>query len=269
MAAMGFAFPMAPLRAADVATPLSSGPAKGSLVIIGGGLNTPDITNAAADLAGGRKAHWVVIPTASTDKEIQATPQLLAPPFIKKAGASFTVLHTRDRMIADTESFVAPILTATGVYFLGGRQWRLVDIYAGTRTEKLLPGVLDRGGVIMGTSAGASIQGSYLVRGAPEGNETLMALGHERGFGYLTNVAVDQHVTTRHREADMAQVVAAHPGLLAIGIDESTAIIVKQNVFSVVGEGLVFITDGKDHKGLPYYTLKSGMRFDLASWKQL
>jgi len=54
-----------------------------------------------------------------------------------------------------------------------------------------------------------------------------MARGYERGFGYLSNVAIDQHVTQRGRERDLSVVVAAHPGLLGIGIDESTALIVQ------------------------------------------
>ena len=75
-----------------------------------------------------------------------------------------TVLHTRDRAEADTETFVAPLKTARGVWFGGGRQWRLVDAYLGTRTQRELEAVLARDGVIGGSSSGATIQGSYLVR---------------------------------------------------------------------------------------------------------
>lgn len=56
-----------------------------------------------------------------------------------------------------------------------------------------------------------------------------MAPGYERGFGHLSNVAIDQHVTQRGRDNDLSVVVAAHPGLLGIGIDESTAVIVQRN----------------------------------------
>jgi cyanophycinase len=176
-----------------------------------------------------------------------------------------TVLHTNDRATADSEAFAAPLRSATAVWFAGGRQWRLVDAYAGTRTEQALRGVLDRGGLIAGTSAGATIQGSYLVRGAPAGNAILMSPGHEAGFGYLTNVAVDQHVIARHREMDLSRVVAAHPGLLGIGIDEGTAILVQQNRLTVLGYDVVLMTDGADHDGRPFYPLTRGQCFDLAS----
>jgi cyanophycinase len=237
----------------------------GSLLIIGGGERGRDIQDVAIKLAGGRP-QWVYIPTAGSDAEIA---KAIPPAFIGRSGAALTVLHTRDRAVANSETFTAPLRSATAVFFDGGRQWRLVDGYAGTLTEQELRGVLDRGGLIAGTSAGATIQGSYLIRGSPLSNDILMAPGYERGFGYLSNAAIDQHVTQRDRENDLSKVIAVHPGLLGVGIDESTAVTVQRNIMTVIGRGVVRITDGVDHKGLPYYVLKSGTRFDLANWHVL
>jgi cyanophycinase len=251
--------------AQTVSSPRSAGPAHGALLIIGGGERGTDIQNAAIKL-GGQHPQWVYIPTAGTDAEVaKAQP----PTFIHRSGAKLTVLHTRDRMLADSEAFTAPLRTATAVFIEGGRQPRLIDAYGGTRTETEPRSVLDRGGLIAGTSAGASIQGSYLMRGSPTSNEILMAPGYERGFGYIGNAAIDQHVTQRDRADDLSVVVAAHPGLLGIGIDESTAVTVQRNTMTVIGSGSVFITDGADHGGMPFYPLKSGARFDLATWKKL
>ena len=101
----------------------------------------------------------------------------------RKLGAThLTVLHTNDRKEADSEAFVEPLKRATAVWFVGGRQWHLVDSYAGTRTEAEIKAVLARGGVVGGTSAGASIQASYLVRGARSGNEIMMAPGLRAGL---------------------------------------------------------------------------------------
>ncbi len=245
------------------AQPRSAGPASGSLLIVGGGVITAPLVEAAQRLAGGAQARWVVLPTA-------AAPNAHRPPeFILRSGARYAVLDTNDRTVADSEAFVAPLRTATAVWINGGRQWRLVDVYAGTRTEQALHEVLQHGGLIAGSSAGATIQGSFLVRGSPRSNTILMAPGHERGFGFLQNVAIDQHVIVRHRESDLAQVVAAHPGLLGIGIDESTAIVVQQNTMTVIGRDVVLITDGAEHSGKPYYTLTPGSRFDLATWSTL
>ena len=126
----------------------------------------------------------MVIPTATENDDVDASRRRRT--FTRRFGVkNVTVLHTRDRAEADTEVFVAPLKTARGVWFGGGRQWRLVDAYMGTRTQREIEAVLARGGVIGGSSAGATIQGSYLVRGAREGNHIMMAQGYEKGFGYL------------------------------------------------------------------------------------
>jgi cyanophycinase len=245
--------------------PRSSGPARGVLLIVGGGNNSRAVISAAQRYAGGAAARWVVIPSAQDDHHLQ-DPRI--PDFIRRHGR-YTVLHTRDRAVASSEAFVAPIAQATAVWFDGGRQWRLAEAYGRTRTERALWGLLDRGGLIAGSSAGATIQGSFLVRGSPDGNKIMIDRGHMRGFGFLRNVAIDQHIVARHREGDLAKVVSLHPGLLGIGIDEGTAILVQGNQFTVIGPSVVAITDGTMHDGRPYYLLREGARFDLATWKVL
>jgi cyanophycinase len=232
---------------------------------VGGGTTSAAVIAAAERCAGGRQGRWVVIPSAQADREL-GNPRV--PDFIRNR-ASYVLLHTRERSIADSEAFVAPLRQATAVWIDGGRQWRLADTYGGTRTEQALKELLERDGLIAGSSAGATIMGSYLVRGAPSGNTILMAPGHERGFGFLRNVAIDQHIAVRHREADLARVVAAHPGLLGIGIDEGTAILVQGDAFTVVGPSIVAITDGAPRAGRAHYTLRQGARFDLATWSVL
>jgi cyanophycinase len=237
--------------------------AQGALVIVGGGKLPPAITEKFVQLAGGPAAKYVVIPTAGEDKDLADLEKVKAS-FLKQFGvADATVLHTRDRAVADSESFVEPIRTATAVWIVGGRQWRLADSYLHTRTEREIKALLRRGGVVGGSSAGATIQGSYLVRGAPEGNTIMMSPGHEQGFALLPNSAIDQHIITRHREKDLDAVIEAHPRLLGIGIDESTAIVVRGNRFEVIGNSKVAIHDGKDHDGKRYYFLSAGDSFDL------
>lgn len=252
-------FALALLLLASIApAATTSGPAKGNLVIVGGGMIVPEIAEKFLELAGGKDAPIVIIPTAGGAATYD--PSALDKSWLKKAGATnLTLLHTTDRAVADSEAFVAPIKNARAVWFDGGRQWHLVDSYLHTRTEKELFALLDRGGVIGGSSAGATIIGSYLVRGAREGNTLMMAPGYEEGMGFLKNAAVDQHILTRKRESDMGQVIQAHPDLLGIGIDESTAIVVHSGAFYVIGKSKVAITEG----GKPYYFLEHGDRFDL------
>jgi cyanophycinase len=224
--------------------------------------------NRFLELAGGADARIVVIPTAGEQDEYPDDWAGLRP--LREAGARhITVLHTRDPRVADTERFAAPLRTATGVWIPGGRQWRLADAYLGTRTLRELKGVLERGGVVGGSSAGASIQPSYMVRGAPEGNHIMMARGHEQGFGLLANAAVDQHLLARGRQNDLLEVVRAHPGLLGIGLDEGTAIVVQRDRAAVLGRSLVAFYNAADAGGLTYYFLEDGDVFDLGERRVL
>jgi cyanophycinase len=260
VAAAALALALAPTA---LAAPVVQGPERGALIIAGGGKLGPEIVGRFIKLAGGPSARIVVIPTAGDDANYGPDCACLA--MFRALGATnLTVLHTRDRAQADTDAFAAPLKAATAVWFVGGRQWRLVDSYAGTKTQAEIERVLARGGVVGGTSAGATIQGSYLVRGARSGNEIMMAPGYEVGFGLMTGVAIDQHITARHREGDLDAVVVKHPDLLGIGVDQSTALEVTRDRFRVLGVGHVFIHDGKEQpNGGHYYLLKPGDTFDL------
>jgi len=239
------------------------GPSKGSLVIIGGSMQDPAIFGRFLELAGGPDAPIVIIPTAGGDENYDQYWSGLTR--YRNAGAkNLTVLHTKDRSVADTENFVHPIKEARGVFFSGGRQWRLADSYLNTRTHEELFALLDRGGVIGGSSAGATIQGSFLVRGDTKGN-ALMIGDHLEGFGFLKNVGIDQHLLKRNRQFDMIEVIEKHPELLGIGIDEDTAIVVHGDRFEVIGQGYVAIYDAQ--KLIPpdgkFYFLAPGDRFNL------
>ena len=139
----------------------------------------------------------------------------------------------------------------------------LVDAYMGTRTQREIEAVLARGGVIGGGSAGATIQGSYLVRGAREGNHIMMAKGYEQGFGYLRGVAIDQHLLTRQRQDDLVEVITKKPELLGLGIDEPTAIVVTGDRFEVIGKTVVGVYDGKDHDGKQLFISDARRSIDL------
>ena len=242
----------------------SSGPAKGALVIAGGGTLGDDVMRRFIELAGGRSARIVIIPGA--DVRDTFPDNWAGYRVFRDAGVqNVTVLHTRSREVANRLDFVEPLRAATGVWIPGGRQWRLVDAYHDTRTVRELHGVLERGGVIGGTSAGASIQSSYMVRGAVEGNDIMIAPGYEEGFGFLRAAAVDQHLLARNRQDDMLEVIAKHPNLLGVGLDEGTAIVVRGNRAEVVGRSYVAFYNAADKGEQKYYFLKSGDVFDLST----
>ena len=241
------------------------GPAKGSLVIVGGGMRDLAILERFIELAGGAQAPIVIIPTAGGEAEYDEFYPGLGM-FHELGAFNLTILHTDDRMEADSEAFTRAIAEANGVWFPGGRQWHLADSYLDTRTEDELWKLLDRGGVIGGSSAGASIQGSYLARGDTKTN-TIMMGDHEVGFGFLKNTAIDQHVLRRNRHFDLIEIIEARPELLGIGIDENTAIVVQGDRFDVMGESYVLIFDNRKMVGEDgrFYFLAPGDRFNLST----
>ena len=246
-----------PLQAAEV------GPTKGALVVVGGNMQDERIVKRFIDLAGGPDSPIVVIPTAGGAENYDQYWQSLRQ--FKDAGAkNLTVLHTYDRTVADTEKFVEPLTHARGVFFDGGRQWRLADAYLNTLTHRELQNLLNRGGVIGGSSAGATIIGSFLVRGDTKGNETMIG-DHTAGLGFLKNVGIDQHLLKRNRVFDMLEVIRAYPNLLGIGIDEDTAIVVEGDQFEVIGKSYVVIYDNQ--RQIPpngsFYFLAAGDRYNL------
>ena len=253
----------------------SIGPSRGSLMIVGGGSVGPDIWARFIELAGGESANIVVIPTANEDANISngtsAEKELLQHLGVK----TVSVLHTRDRKLADDPSFVEPLRKATGIWFTGGRHWRLADSYLNTLAHREFKALLERGGVIAGTSAGATIQGSFMVRGDTKGN-TLMIGDHTEGLGFIQNVTIDQHLLVRNRQFDLVEVIRQKPELLGIGIDESTAIVVQKDTFEVIGNSFVAIYDAKNildkasqsngsspSANRPFYFLNRGQRFNL------
>jgi cyanophycinase len=214
---------------------LSVGLAAGSLVIVGGGSPLPDtVRDRFLELAGSKNAHLVIIPTASDKADF---PELLKTPAYFRALnlASVTVLHTHSRKQADDPAFVKPLTEATGVWFCGGTQSRLVDAYRGTLVERELRNLLARGGVIAGTSAGAAVMSQVMILGGNPQAEV------GDGFGFLQGVVVDQHFQNRHRLTRLLGVLAKYPQYAGLGIDEQTAIVVTGHSLTVLGNGAVSV----------------------------
>ncbi|MCA9052841.1 MAG: cyanophycinase [Planctomycetaceae bacterium] len=239
---------------------------QGSLVIVGGGRIPDEILDRFVELSGGPASQIVVIPTASDGEHPERHQDVER---LRAAGAGqVTTLHTRDRSLANSAEFLAPLTQASGVWFTGGRQWRLVDAYEETPLVAACHAVLERGGAIGGSSAGATIQGDYLVRGHPLGNTVMMAAGYERGFAFLPGTAIDQHFTQRKREADLEAVKRRHPQLVCLGIDEGTALVVQGTSGEVLGAGSVTLYDGEPDADDPQAVLsrsvlQPGERYDF------
>jgi len=244
----------------------SVGPRSGSVMVVGGGQQGPEVFAKFIELAGGPDALIVDVPTAGGDS-IDTSDGGRG---LKSAGArNVVVYHTTSRAVADADSFVAKIANARGVWFGGGRHFRLVNSYAGTKSERAFQAVLDRGGVVGGSSAGASILGDYLVRGAPSNDNRLF--NHPqylKGFAYLRGVAIDQHVVARERLPDLHDsLTSRRPDLLGISEDEGTVWVVRGDSAEIIGRNKAFVYNGRDANdaGKPFLTLHPGDRYNLAT----
>ena len=270
-----------PISTSGFAAEKTTGPELGTLVIVGGGDRDNAMFRHFVKLAGGKDAKLVVIPTAaSSDPDYDYAEHRSARYAREELGMqNVSVVHSDNREIAGTAEFVAPIRKADAIWFTGGRQWRIADAYLGTLAETEIRNVLKRGGVIGGSSAGASIQGSFLVRGDTKGSQILIG-NHQHGFGFIRNSAIDQHVIHRRRQAGLIEILTDpdqkietsinRKALLGIGIDEATAIVVRKNQLEVIGRknGVVLIYDPTKWTSTTtnpdkYLTLNPGAKYNL------
>ncbi len=234
----------------------------GTLIVVGGG-PTPSrvLQRFVAEAHGGP---ILVVPTAESD--FPTSPDSTLNLFGKYGAREVRTLHARTAADAESESFIEAIDAAGGIWFNGGRQWRLVDRYANTRAHEAMRRLLARGGVIGGSSAGATICGDYLVRGSPLGPDQMMCEGYERGLAFLPGTAIDQHVSQRNRFADMEALKGTYPQLLGIGLDEATALIVQGDTLEAAGRGNVFLYHGTKEPNTPNFPrliLTDRMRYSL------
>ena len=144
----------------------------------------------------------------------------------------------------------------------------IVQDYGGTKTEREIMAVLERGGVVGGSSAGATILGDFMVRGAPSNNNMIMDYpGYQTAFGYLRNVAIDQHVVARSRLPDLADsIITRYPNLLGISEDEGTAWVIRGDTGRIIGRSKGFVYNGRGEAtdpGSPFVTLWPGDSYDL------
>ncbi len=216
---------------------------KGSLVIAGGGVLPSIIRERFVELAGGKEAKIVVIPTASADADIAEKQQLFLWDGLRQSVKSAQLFHTRDRAVADDEDSTQILDDATGIWIGGGVQKNVVDAYKNTKVVRKIWQVLDKGGVVGGTSAGAAVMSRDMIQRSiknPLDGSVEPEMGE--GFGFLPGSIVDQHFISRNRLDRLQKAMHSRPGLVGIGVDEGTALEVKRSgKVRVIGNSTVSI----------------------------
>jgi len=238
-------------------TVLSFPQGNGKLVIIGGGDKPDYILQKIIDFAGGKDAKIIVIPNASSEP-IESGEYNIEE--FRKLGCNNVNYLFCSRDEANQDSIVQKLDGVTGIFFGGGDQAFLTRDLLGTKLLDAIKKIYENGGVVSGTSAGAAVMSEIMITGnelinkdsssafidIKKGNiETI------EGFGFIKSAIIDQHFIKRKRLNRLISLMIEHPTLLGIGIDESTAIIVDNDLeFQVVGEGQVIVFDPTQCKQL-------------------
>ena len=253
----------------------------GQLVIIGGAEDKEGdckILREFVRRAGGVNARIVVM-TVATELPREVGENYIRV-FERLGVEDVRIVDTVEREDASSATYLEAIEKATGVFFTGGNQARITSILKDTEIDRLLHKRLSEGIVIGGTSAGAAMMPDVMiVEGDSETNPRLEIVEMEPGMAFLPGVVIDQHFLQRGRIGRLLSAVSQQPVVLGFGIDENTAIVVNNNQFEVIGEGVVTVVDVseithtnlgqilKDEDlaicGAKLHILPHGYRFDL------
>jgi cyanophycinase len=255
-------------------------------MIIGGAedkLRRPTILKHFVALSGGRDARIAVIPTASSlGREVVEVYDAL---FTKYGAASVHAVRPETRDEAHDPALVKALDDATGIFMTGGNQLKLSGVVCGTPVGDAILRAHERGAVVAGTSAGASIQSSHMVAFGVGGSTPKQRMTQvAAGLGLVASSVIDQHFDQRNRYGRLLMIVSQSPQLLGIGVDEDTCALVEQvddtEVLTVMGKGAVTIFDGSRmvsnaHEakrsspilasGVVFHVLPEGSGFDLTT----
>ncbi len=216
----------------------------GTLIIIGGHEDKEKeriiLKEVAKHIEGGR----LVIATVASH-EPEGYFDVYKAGFAELATHDLVELYIVDRAESSAPEKLNLLDDARGVFFSGGDQLRISSQIGDTAVEMRIKEIYKNGGVIAGTSAGASAMGEImLIRGPGAESHRIGDIHIAPGLGLLRDVIIDQHFAERGRIGRLLGAVAQNPRILGIGIDEDTAMVVKGREFTVIGSGAIYIVDG-------------------------
>jgi cyanophycinase len=220
----------------------------GQLIIIGGHEDKEGdkliLRYLAQEVASGK----LVVATVASDDP--ADRWGLYEPLFRRLGIRHVHhLELGSREEAKSDRAVRVLSGAKAVFFTGGDQLKITTTIGDTPIYERIQEIFDGGGIIAGTSAGASVMcETMLVSGPGEASHRIGAALHMApGLGLLQDCVVDQHFAERGRMGRLVAAVAQNPRILGIGIDENTAVVVRNHSrFRVIGDGAVYVVDGSD-----------------------
>jgi cyanophycinase len=254
---------------------------QGTLIIIGGHEDREGEMVILREVARRARGGKVVIATVAS-QEPDDLFQTYDKAFRKLGVKEVAELAVAEREEAKQEEAVHTLDGATAVFFTGGDQLKITSQIGDTPTFQRIQQIYREGGVIAGTSAGASVlSDTMLVSGDGEKSATVgETVQMAPGLEFVRGVLIDQHFAERGRMGRLLGAVAQNPKTVGLGIDEDTAIVVNDGLyFDVIGSGGVYVIDGETISGsniaegsagdnlsihdVKLHVLSAGDRFDL------
>ncbi len=210
------------------------------------------------ELCGSSPARIVVIPAASGYATEMG--QLYCRMFSELGARNVECLHLTERRQANDPVLASMLKDADGIFLTGGDQLKLMSLIGGTELSYALHECHNRGVPIAGTSAGASAMSRQMIAFGRSGSRPSQRMVQlTSGLG-LSSFIIDQHFTQRVRLGRLLTAVALNPGMIGIGLDEDTALVIPSSgPCEVIGSGTVTIVDGR---GLEYTDVYSAKRYD-------
>lgn len=240
------------------------------LVLIGGGGRPVSVLTKFVEFGGDKNGKILVVTWASGEPQESFAAfrdDLAKVSAVEIENAPIAPLSAQTRI-----DFLQQLKEATGIFFTGGDQNRVMEVLKDTELLNALKAKYKSGAVFGGTSAGTAIMSQIMITG--EGDLTVIdgaKIETRSGLGLLTEAIVDQHFIKRQRENRLLGLILQNPQLLGIGIDEATAFVVRDNRYGeVLGNSQVVIFDAhKTGDAMRLYLLKNGEKFDLKKRKKI
>jgi cyanophycinase len=254
---------------------------RGNLMPIGGGEDKENdclILKEFVRLAGGEKAHILVLTTATDSPEESAKEYIEV--FGRLGAKKIESMDVSTRMDAMRPQCCEMVERASGIFFTGGDQLNITSLMGGTDLQKAILHSYENGTIVAGTSAGAAMMGnSMIVSGDSDENPRMGAVEMAAGTDLIVGCIIDTHFSQRGRHGRLLAAIAHQPQDIGFGVDENTAMVISKNKFKVIGEGAVTVIDSgvMTYTDLPYvargqsialadvkmHVLPSGYEFDL------
>lgn len=217
--------------------------AQGNLFIIGGGSRPDALVQSLVDLSLKDGGYGLVFTQSSGEPDTSFH-------YINIQLENYTEAPIHHIDSIDILNFpLDSIKAASLIYITGGNQNNFLKRVPQASQNAIME-AYQRGATIAGTSAGAALMSEVMITGdqnfEPEYESTYSWLRYgngiyQPGLGLLDSIIIDQHFVARSRYNRLISALADTDYPYAIGIEESTALVVSPEAFSVTGEGQVMV----------------------------